>query len=167
LPATRTSLSHGRAFPATRDALVDVRTFIRGLCYEAGVVGPLADDLSLCTCEAAANAIVHSGSRRFRVSWADRGDRVEIQVRDQGLFRRVPDADADGVHGIALMTALMDEVSVRRGTARRPGTHVRMVKRLDPEDRLDWEGRRTQGGPRITLPEAPARSGPRPPARGR
>ena len=29
------------------------------------------------------------------------------------------------------MTALMDEVSVRRGTARRPGTEVRLVKRLE------------------------------------
>ena len=166
MPATRTVLAHSRVFPATRDALIEVRTFIRGRCYEARVVGPIADDLSLCACEAAANAIVHSGTP-FRMAWVDRGDHVEVQVRDRGVFRRVPDADAEGVHGIALMTALMDVVSVRRGTARRPGTHVRMVKRLDPEDRLDWEGRRTQAVPRITLPEAPARSEPRRPARGR
>ena len=30
------------------------------------------------------------------------------------------------------MTALMDEVSVRRGTLRRPGTDVRLVKRTEP-----------------------------------
>jgi hypothetical protein len=45
-------------------------------------------------------------------------------------------ADGLGGNGIPLMTALMDEVSVRRGTARRPGTDVRLVKRLEGAGRL-------------------------------
>ncbi len=132
LSAARPS-SRTRVFPAQPRALFDVRTFLRELCREEGVDGGAADDIVLAVSEACANAVVHSGSAVFRVGWRIRPDRVEVSIGDQGRFVRkvpLPELEGQGGHGIPLMTALMDEVSVRRGTSRR-GTEVRLTKRLE------------------------------------
>lgn len=122
---------HGREFPAVPEELAAVREFLRERCSEAGVTGAAADDVLLAVSEACSNAILHSGSPRFRVTWQERGARIEIRIRDEGRFdRAVPGSDRTGGNGLPLMTALMDEITVRRGTRRSPGTEVRLVKRL-------------------------------------
>jgi anti-sigma regulatory factor (Ser/Thr protein kinase) len=50
-------------------------------------------------------------------------------VTDDGVFRRNPSHQpGDGGRGVSLMKALVDEVSIREGTAQHPGTEVRLVK---------------------------------------
>jgi len=116
-----------RSHPAQ---LARIRDTVRDLAVQAGLQRGRIEDLVLAISEAAANAIVHSGSGRLTVSWEVTDDRVVVEVRDEGVFRkRVPMPELDGVggHGIPLMMALVDEVSVREGTAVAPGTVVRMV----------------------------------------
>jgi anti-sigma regulatory factor (Ser/Thr protein kinase) len=98
----------------------------------------VVEDLVVAASEACTNAVVHAESRRFEVTWAASDDEVTIRVRDEGVFRRrVPLQDAEasdgstsGGRGIPLMLALVDEMSLREGTWRRPGTAIRLVKRL-------------------------------------
>jgi YD repeat-containing protein len=119
-------------FPAVPEALADVRAFLRERCADAELSRAATDDLILAASEASSNAVLHSGGRSVQVTWTRRGNRIGIRVRDQGRFRRAVASDPNrhGGNGIPLMTALMDEMSVRRGTARRPGTDVLLVKNL-------------------------------------
>ncbi len=131
--------ARSRVFPAVPESLHDVRSFLHKRCDEAGISGTAADDILLAVSEACSNAVLHSRSRVFQVIWRCRVDRAEARIRDQGRFQLgAPSSRDDGLggNGIPLMTALMDEVSVRRGTGRRPGTDVRLVKRLDAAGRL-------------------------------
>jgi anti-sigma regulatory factor (Ser/Thr protein kinase) len=121
-----------REFPAEPDALGEVRAFLRERCREGGLAGADADDVVLAVSEASSNAVLHSGSSVFRVTWQRRGERLEIRIRDEGRFdRTIPDGERRGGNGLPLMTALMDEVTVRRGSALRPGTEVRLVKQVE------------------------------------
>jgi anti-sigma regulatory factor (Ser/Thr protein kinase) len=130
--------ARSRVFPAVPESLHDVRGFLRNRCGEAGISGTFADDILLAVSEACSNAVLHSRGRVFQVIWRYRVDRAEAWVRDQGRFNLGgPSSRVEGLggNGIPLMTALMDEVSVRRGTARRPGTEVRLIKRLEAAGR--------------------------------
>ncbi|HEX2024968.1 MAG TPA: ATP-binding protein [Actinomycetota bacterium] len=121
-----------RAFPAVPESLVDIRDYLRELAAQARLPERLTEDLVLAVSEAAANAVVHSGSEQVRIEWLLREDRVEVVVQDDGVFRsrvRVPSVDRPGGFGIPLMTALSDELAIVEGTGRRPGTRVRLVKR--------------------------------------
>jgi anti-sigma regulatory factor (Ser/Thr protein kinase) len=124
--------TRSRVFRAVPEALAAVRVFLRERCADAGLPGSATDDVILAASEASSNAVLHSGGPSFRVTWTRRGDRIEIRVRDRGRFHRAvaTDSDRHGGNGIPVMTALMDEISVRRGTARRPGTDVLLVKDL-------------------------------------
>lgn len=137
--------ARSRVFRAVPDSLHDVREFLRERCREAGISGTPADDILLAVSEACSNAVLHSRSQVFQVIWRFRSDRAEARVRDQGRFSLGPRADGEilGGNGIPLMTALMDEVAVRRGTTRRRGTDVRLVKRLEPAGR--WGRHRWTG----------------------
>jgi anti-sigma regulatory factor (Ser/Thr protein kinase) len=129
--------ARSRVFRAVPESLHDVRVFLRKRCEEAGIFGAPADDILLAVSEACSNAVLHSHSQVFQVIWRWRPDRAEARVRDQGRFRVAAALHSDGLggNGIPLMTVLMDEVSVRRGTVRRPGTDVRLVKRLQAAGR--------------------------------
>jgi serine/threonine-protein kinase RsbW len=123
-----------RTFPALPSALYEVRKFIRGEAERVGLSAPTANDVVLAVSEACANAVLHSGSNEMDVSWRYTGECVEATVRDRGTFvRRVPirEFDRTSGHGIPLMMALMDEVSVQEGTDRNPGTRVRLTKCTD------------------------------------
>jgi anti-sigma regulatory factor (Ser/Thr protein kinase) len=91
----------------------------------------MLEDLTLAVSEACANSIIHTTSPDVRVTWTTTGECVEIEVLDRGIFKRqvrMPEITGQGSHGIALMMALVDELTIREGTPHRPGTLVRLVK---------------------------------------
>jgi anti-anti-sigma factor len=117
-----------RTYDADRAVLAEVREFIRHRAVRDSF-GHWTDSLVLAVSEACANAISHSGSQSVRVTWLTRGDRAEVEVRDEGMFRRAK-SDSEGTHGrgILLMMSVMDQITISCGTDARPGTVVRMVK---------------------------------------
>jgi anti-sigma regulatory factor (Ser/Thr protein kinase) len=120
-----------RTFPAHLSSLFEVRAYVRARAGGAGLSPRDTDDVVLAVSEACANAVLHSDSGLIEITWTERGERVEVRVVDQGVFQRaVPFQEAEGGHGhgIQMMMALMDEVSVREGVAGRPGTVVQLVK---------------------------------------
>jgi anti-sigma regulatory factor (Ser/Thr protein kinase) len=119
-----------RTFPAHRSVLREVREFIRRQAGEHSL-GDVTDSLVLAVNEACANALVHTNCTKIGVTWRATKDRVEIEVEDDGIFRRripIPEVDGRGNRGIPLMMALLDQVSISGGTHSRPGTTVRLVK---------------------------------------
>ena len=120
-----------QTFPALPSALYEVRKFIREQAEQAGLSPSTVNDVVLAVSEASANAVLHSGSAEMEVGWRLVGECVEATVRDRGTFVRrvpIPEFDRTSGHGIPLMMALMDEVGVKEGTTRAPGTTVRLVK---------------------------------------
>jgi anti-sigma regulatory factor (Ser/Thr protein kinase) len=120
-----------RSFPAHPSSLAKVRAFVR-----EGVEGHLAprpaEDLVLAVSEACANAVLHSGSERIEVSCSSGDEAVEVEVRDQGSFKRrvrMTQVEGPGGYGIPLMMALTDQVVIEEGTPEAPGTTVRLIKR--------------------------------------
>lgn len=127
--ATRT----GRSFHAHPSSLSHVRDWVRRQSVDVGLSPRTTEELVLAVNEAAANAVLHSGSRDVTVNWRPLDEQIEVEIRDEGVFRRrvrVSEVDGPGGYGIPLMMSLADEVLITEGTARRPGTSVRLVKRL-------------------------------------
>ncbi len=120
-----------RTFPAQGAVLREIREFIRLQAREHSFIDE-AESLALAVTEACSNALVHTNCTRIGVTWRATQDRVEIEVEDDGIFRRrvpVPEVDGGRGHrGIPLMMALLDQVSISGGTESRPGTRVRLVK---------------------------------------
>ncbi len=119
-----------RTFPANDPSvLTDVRRFVAEAA--AGVSQPVVQDLQLAVTEACANAIRHSGTEEVRVSIRVLDSCVEVTIEDDGVYlERLPPAEGDayGHRGIFLMVAMVDELSVKRGTVEQLGTTVRLVK---------------------------------------
>jgi anti-sigma regulatory factor (Ser/Thr protein kinase) len=119
-----------QSFPAHPSALYHIRRFVRDQAAAAGMSDEATGELVLAVSEASANSVLHTGSPSVKVSFRDRGDLVEVTVQDQGVFQRrvlLPELDGSG-HGIPLMTALVDEMTIREGSPARPGTLVMLVK---------------------------------------
>jgi serine/threonine-protein kinase RsbW len=118
-----------RSFPAQSSALRQVRRLVEA---EAAVSLPDAavHDLLLAVTEACSNAVRHSGTQRFVVTVSPAGGCVEVSVEDDGIFldARSPTDGDEGHRGLDLIDALVDAVSLRRGTESRRGTTVRMRK---------------------------------------
>lgn len=120
-----------RTFPARKESLAEIRAFIRSLAEGVGLSDRTTEDLVLAVSEACANAVLHSGSRSLEVEWRLGAERIQVEIRDQGIFRsrvRVPSFEGPGGFGIPLMAALTEELDIEEGTRRRPGTRVRLVK---------------------------------------
>ena len=118
-----------RTFRAHPASLHGIREFVREEALDAGL-DSILDDLVLAASEAAANAVMHTDTDDIEVRLRADGPDVEIQVRDRGIFkRRVPMPFAEGGRGIFVMMALMDEVGIREGNLRQPGTVVTLRKR--------------------------------------
>lgn len=99
----------------------------------AGPYLPLAavQDLKLAITEACANAVQHSGTSEIRVSVRLVDDCVEVIVEDDGVYLvRLYgiDDDAQTHRGLALMAAMVDDLTLRRGTESSAGTTVKMRK---------------------------------------
>jgi serine/threonine-protein kinase RsbW len=120
-----------RTFPAQRAVLREIRAFIREQARETSFVDE-AEGLALAVTEACSNAIVHTNCTKIGVTWRATPDRVEVEVEDDGIFRRrvpMPEVDGEGGHrGIPLMMALLDQVSISGGTESKPGTRIKLVK---------------------------------------
>jgi anti-sigma regulatory factor (Ser/Thr protein kinase) len=123
-----------RSFPSEATSLRQVRDFIRQRAEEASLHGGEADDLVLAVSEVCANAVQHATGSRFVISWsAGHREPTEVKVRDEGVFA----SHGVGFHsqyrgfGLPLVAALVDELSIARGTEAHPGTEVRMVKYRD------------------------------------
>lgn len=120
-----------RSFPSHPSALGEVRQHIRDRASEDGFSQSQIEELVLAVSEACTNAILHSGTDRVTVRWTVSGDCAEIRISDAGRFRvrvRMPEIEGVGGHGIPLMTALSDRIEITKGTSRRPGTTVLLVK---------------------------------------
>ncbi len=120
-----------RTFPAHPSRLSEIRDFVRSQALQSGLSQDASDDLALAASEACANSIVHAGGPTITVSWRSDRERIELEVRDEGIFRRrvpMPELEGGGGHGIPLMLALMDEVVLQEGTEHNPGTLIRLVK---------------------------------------
>lgn len=116
-------------FRSHPSVLYHIRQFVREQAAQAEVDEETTSDLLLAVTEACANSMLHTSSPTIRVSWSRRGHCVEVGVADDGVFRRrAPMLEGSRGHGIPLMTALVDELTIREGTERRPGTLVRLVK---------------------------------------
>jgi anti-sigma regulatory factor (Ser/Thr protein kinase) len=128
-----------RSFPAHPSTLADIRTFVRKQAAQGGFTEAAANDLALAVSEACANSIVHAATATILVTWRLQEDRTEVEVQDEGIFRKrvpMPELDGAGGHGIPLMMALMDEVVVREGTQEDPGTLVRLIKYRNKRRRI-------------------------------
>lgn len=119
-----------RCFAADPTSLREVRSFIRERAHEAALYRRDADDLVLAVSEVCANAVQHADSEEFIVSWsAGPREAAEVKVRDEGVFGAQGVAHESGRgYGLPLIVALVDEVSITRGTSTNPGTTVRLVK---------------------------------------
>lgn len=127
------SRSVERSFRATPEALRDIREFIRQRAKKARLDSQGTEDLVLAVSEAATNAVIHSDTSEVLVGWARSSSHIEICVKDQGIYKHripMPDRLDSGGRGIPIMVALVDDVTLSPGTRERPGTVVRLTKRL-------------------------------------
>jgi serine/threonine-protein kinase RsbW len=127
-----------RTFPARKESLAEIRGFVRTLADDVGLADQTTEDLVLAVSEACANAVLHSGSRSLEVEWRLGAEQVQVEIRDQGIFRsrvRLPSLEGPGGFGIPLMAALTEELEIDEGTRWRPGTRVRLVKRWEEQER--------------------------------
>jgi anti-sigma regulatory factor (Ser/Thr protein kinase) len=114
--------------PRDRNVLADVRGFVG---EQVGAASPaFLYDLQLAVTEACANAVRHSGTDEIRVSIDRDGACVEVVVADDGVYSMtLPVPAADGQHrGMYLMTTMVDDFHLTRGTEARTGTVVRLLK---------------------------------------
>jgi anti-sigma regulatory factor (Ser/Thr protein kinase) len=120
-----------RNFRSHPSSLYQVRQFVRAQSEAGHLSQETTDDLLLAVSEACVNAVLHSQSRTVRVSWRQAGGCAEVTVADEGVFQRrlpMPELDGPSGRGILLMMAVMDEVTIHEGSARSPGTQVRLRK---------------------------------------
>ena len=115
-------------FPADRGQLTPVRAALRSWLGRCGVSRPTIQDVLVAAGEACANAIEHghrdAPGQHVRLRAEATVTRLRLTVTDTGRWRAAP-AAADPLrgHGIALMRALMQQVSIESGGA---GTTVAM-----------------------------------------
>src|SRR6266568_2889619 len=121
-----------RSFPGEPASLPRVRAFVREEAGRASIPVATRDDLLLAVSEACTNAVLHSGSAWVEVTWTVSAGRVDVTVKDGGIFDRTVSSalgDHVGGFGIPFMMALMDRVTIRHGSSDSPGTLVVLSKR--------------------------------------
>jgi anti-sigma regulatory factor (Ser/Thr protein kinase)/putative methionine-R-sulfoxide reductase with GAF domain len=118
--------------PADVESIPLMRRVLRRWLHEAGATDAQAEDLSLATSEACANAIEHAygpapGVLEVSAIRSPGGDAV-VAVRDYGSWRQPRGANRG--RGLQLMEGLTDSVEVVRGD---DGTTVQLSRRLGAE----------------------------------
>ncbi|MEU6157403.1 SpoIIE family protein phosphatase [Streptomyces sp. NPDC047130] len=119
-------------FPADSSQLATTRGTLRGWLQRCGLPPGLAQKVLVAAGEACANAVEH-GHRDLpggpvRLSAAATADEIHLVVEDSGRWKPPePGADPFRGRGLALMRAMMQEVSVAQGGT---GTTVRMWTRI-------------------------------------
>ncbi|HXG74949.1 MAG TPA: anti-sigma regulatory factor [Gaiellaceae bacterium] len=130
-------------FPAKADYLLLARLALSGLARQLPLDEELLADLKLAVTEACGNAVRHAyeeGPGPVGVAFVLGEDSLEIIVEDQGRGIPAPlgapeptRGPVDSGMGMAIMRAIVDELSVEPGAGGR-GTVVRMRKRLPSLD---------------------------------
>ena len=121
-------------FPADRAQLTPVRAALRTWLGRTGVSGRTIQDVLVAAGEACANAIEHghrdAPGQPIRLRAEATVSRLQLTVTDTGCWRATPPvADPLRGHGIALMRALVQQVTIEPGRA---GTTVAMEVALAP-----------------------------------
>ncbi|GAA4605705.1 anti-sigma regulatory factor (Ser/Thr protein kinase)/CheY-like chemotaxis protein [Actinoplanes octamycinicus] len=112
-------------FPASPDALYDIRVYVTRLAREAGFTDRERERIVLVTHELAANAVEHSATEVVCVRWEDTGQGVWITVSDDGVFEG-GGGNGDRGRGLRIVLSLADEVTIRPGRRGGQGTAVRL-----------------------------------------
>ncbi|MFC4531799.1 SpoIIE family protein phosphatase [Sphaerisporangium dianthi] len=120
------------AFPAESSQLAPVRTALRDWLNRCQIAPSLVQKVLVAAGEACANAIEHghrhSPGHMIRLRAVATVSDLRLTVADTGRWRPPqPEANAHRGRGLALMRALMHEVTVQPGTA---GTTVDMHARI-------------------------------------
>ncbi|GLW35390.1 SpoIIE family protein phosphatase [Actinoplanes regularis] len=120
-------------FPAEATRLAPVRTALRGWLNRVGVDPATAQKVLIAAGEACSNAIEH-GHRdnpgRIRLHAAATAADLRLTVVDNGRWKPAQSpANSHRGHGLALMKAFMNHVTVTTGTA---GTVIDMQARIVP-----------------------------------
>ncbi len=124
------------AFPAGPTQLAPVRAALRGWLGRSGVGRRAVQDILVAAGEACANAIEHGHrnipGQHIRLRAEATVSRLRVTITDAGRWKAAqpPDTAFRG-RGIALMRALMEQVSIEPGTDG-DGTTVRMQLRIAP-----------------------------------
>ena len=120
-------------FSAESEQLASVRATLRGWLRSCDVGARLAQDVLVAAGEAIANAIEHGHrhlpGRPVRLRAVSTANQLRLTITDSGRWRTTPPGDR-GLrgHGIALMRALMQQVTIEPGPS---GTTVDMYVRIN------------------------------------
>jgi len=120
-------------FSAESEQLASVRATLRGWLRSCDVDARIAQDVLVATGEAIANAIEHGHRDRpdqqVRLRAVSTANQLRLTVTDSGRWQATPPGDR-GLrgHGIGLMRALMQHVTIEPGPS---GTTVDMYVRIN------------------------------------
>ena len=125
--------------PSSRDLRAELGGWLRERPFDESEIEPII----LATNEAVANAIEHGHRGQHRVgveAWTSH-ESLTVEVRDRGSWRDEP-SEPDRGHGLLLIRACMDTITVERSSE---GTTVRMQRAMRP---LGDRARASTVGPR-------------------
>ncbi|KES05990.1 histidine kinase [Streptomyces toyocaensis] len=120
------------AFPADSSQLAPVRKALRSWLVQCGLTPRMVQNVLVASGEACANAIEHGHRDRpggaIRLRAEARADALRLTVTDSGRWKAPqPEIDTHRGRGVALMRALMHQVTITSGAA---GTTVDMHTRI-------------------------------------
>ncbi|MDP1809651.1 MAG: ATP-binding protein [Actinomycetota bacterium] len=118
--------------------LAKVRNFVVDVAKDCGFDENVIYDIKVAVGEAIANAMEHGSplgeANHVKVVCRCDGDNLNIQITDEGVFKRAFPVAEEAVsyrgHGILLMLALMDKVTIDESAH---GTTVSLTKNFRPD----------------------------------